>query len=122
LHPIESHLISSVPPDLAFCFFFSFIILSLCVLDLSGARLTLNSIMNAEPNNDSPLNTQAAALWANQEGKHSSTTTTAPLCSPVVINFFFLVLNSRSSVCRIQEDGGEALQGRLEEEEGEGSI
>jgi len=22
----------------------------------------------AEPNNDSPLNTQAAALWANQEG------------------------------------------------------
>jgi hypothetical protein len=24
--------------------------------------------MYAEPNNDSPLNTQAAALWANQEG------------------------------------------------------
>jgi hypothetical protein len=24
--------------------------------------------LNAEPNNDSPLNTQAAALWANQEG------------------------------------------------------
>jgi ubiquitin-protein ligase len=26
---------------------------------------------HAEPNNDSPLNTQAAALWANQEGTRS---------------------------------------------------
>jgi ubiquitin-protein ligase len=25
----------------------------------------------AEPNNDSPLNTQAAALWSNQEGEHT---------------------------------------------------
>jgi hypothetical protein len=26
------------------------------------------TLPHAEPNNDSPLNTQAAALWANQEG------------------------------------------------------
>ncbi|KAF7036310.1 hypothetical protein CFC21_047018 [Triticum aestivum] len=36
--------------------------------DVRTILLSIQSLLG-EPNNDSPLNTQAAALWANQEGK-----------------------------------------------------
>uniref|UniRef100_A0A8R7PRN2 E2 ubiquitin-conjugating enzyme n=1 Tax=Triticum urartu TaxID=4572 RepID=A0A8R7PRN2_TRIUA len=39
--------------------------------DVRTILLSIQSLLG-EPNNDSPLNTQAAALWANQEGKPPS--------------------------------------------------
>jgi len=73
--------------------------------------------MYAEPNNESPLNTQAAALWANQEGtrvdislrSRQQSRDRSISCSESRFVVF--------SLFRVQEDGGEALQARRVEEE-----
>jgi hypothetical protein len=78
--------------------------------------------MYAEPNNDSPLNTQAAALWANQEGTRLDISLRVSSRIPRSIDIFLVLTNlafsfPRPPLFRVQEDGAEALQARSVGEE-----
>lgn len=62
----------------------------------------------AEPNISSPLNTQAAQLWSNQEGGVSII-----FLSSLNLCFYVMKVGSlhiSMFVCRIPENGGEIVQ------------
>ena len=47
------------------------------LLDVRTILLSIQSLL-AEPNNDSPLNSEAAELWENQAGEFYKTSSSSP--------------------------------------------
>lgn len=98
--------------------------------DVRTILISIQSLLG-EPNNESPLNTQAAVLWINQQGWSRFFLLglgktdlwlfglfgfyliwfVANINAGVCLCVFFVMIN----LCRVQENGGEALQANLNE-------